>query len=286
MTTIVGVQGADGIVLCADMQETRGGTREFVTKIDTIGPNILFGGAGETPFISMFETFLLENRGDDKAEHVNIQANIDTAITEYVKQVDDMYGDLKTRMYAEMHDRSVIQGVLAHRTLLGHDKVSGRDKYGFSLYEIETPSPSLRINKIPFRACAGSGGVYARLLFKNVEIVMDKIGIDWVFLHTRFISQFCDLLLSSVTDFDAYSRYFAIYEMTDGEKIQSVPEHLLFIRENPRTKFRLSLFLQYAIQELGQEKIKELFTIYNVPEVLSKNLSAETIADLLKGLKL
>ena len=61
VTTVIALKGKDGIVLCADYQETSGTSKEIVNKISRIGEDSALGCAGSSSSIELFRECMREN---------------------------------------------------------------------------------------------------------------------------------------------------------------------------------------------------------------------------------
>lgn len=262
------MQGRDGLILCADILETREDTRNWVTKIDKINEDCVFGGATSDSTFLLDFVDLLKDRLQSAGRNPRFKAIIDSTIREYTNSVDRDYGNSSPRLYAEIQQRSRVQGVLARRRHLA------RGKFSFDLYSIDTPS---RAEIRDMTATAGTGGIYANLLFQGTERILNLFQLSWKTFSVKLLAQFCYLMIATVIQYDNNSAGFDVYELSQNSS-RLIPTYDVFPNK-PKEKYRLPILLENAFNEIGKKKVLEMIEKYDLLDIVQRKFKNKDLLE-------
>jgi 20S proteasome alpha/beta subunit len=272
LTTVIAVQCRDGIILCADSQETSDlgilGTKENVSKIRPVSHHgqldryCMLGCAGVSNYIDLFrrhvgEAFL--NRGDNSYFEA-----LDRAVLNYTVYV--------TTRSNQMGGLSLRGREFPSAIFVGYEPTDDKTR----VYAIDPPHPPNELSE-PYRMAIGTGGLYASLLFGMAEKLMSKVGFDWSNLSTKLVSQFCYMVLGRVISYDRDSGMDTRFYRVDKTGYSSLSDEQIFPGHGEREEYRLTIFLRTLRDELPKEKMLKLLSTYNLSELLAGVFKPEEI---------
>jgi len=302
LTTIVGIKGKNGIVLCADAQETRGQTREEVIKIDRIGKNCLFGAAtNDVSYLIEFEDRLksaLSKSRDSVSFDPIYKHRIDSAVIEYISYVDRQLSGLSDRLFFSYIRNAGISGILAKR-------IKSEKQFEFELYQIETGSLAQKIESnsssekekvslVPQRATAGTGGEFARLLLQGFERIMSHVGLTWTDFSVEFIAQFLDAVIGRVIEYDINSKGLMLFELSAKKqgilKYEEVfPNEIRKKKNSDKSRFRLSIIVENAFKEIKEMEngivILDILDKWDLRDIMERAIPREIRKEIYNMLK-
>lgn len=267
LTTVVGIRGKNGIVFLSDSQATVGETKESVSKLSTIGKDIIFGGAGYSNFIDDLKRFITSEVERDESLFIN---KLNLAIRDYRNFVDNMYKE--SPLYETLFAKAQVSALIGRRIR------TEKSSFDFELYEINTPWTAQQIVGRSCRSAIGTGGQFVRLLFQSAEeyfLNLSQVHKNWSEFDVKFISQVCYFMVERVLRFDVNSSPpMETWILDDSEKGgRFVPESEVFpnrMREDNTFRYRSEMLLVSAVKELGMPTIKALLGRYKPSELFER----------------
>lgn len=209
MTTIIAIEGRDGVVFCADLQATTDLTKEIANKIRAIRPNEMLGCAGSTEYIDVFYQHVVDTL--TKSERPDYLRAMNQAIDSYCEYVAQRIEKLRLdRIPIFYQPRNYYpQGIFV---------VYDKNEMKHRLFEIQTPDPCVEVSEFQQRVATGSGGVAATVILKTFENIIgtwpSPYRLQWKDFSTKFIGQMCWILLRRISELDAFTSGFAFYELS------------------------------------------------------------------------
>jgi len=269
LTTVIAVRCRDGVILCADAQETNEyvglGTKELVSKIypvtygDKTDEHCVLGCAGVPAYINQLR------------EHVG-EAIFKREGKSYFKALDSATGSFARYVYSRKLGYSVGQDLstTASAIFVGYEPEKQKT-YMCLLQPPNPPDPLLQ------RYCVtiGSGQLYASLLVSIAEALMRKMDLDWYKLSSTLVAQFCYMVLGRITSYDIYSGLgISIFRIEDQKgKWEYVTPQQMFPGHGTTEKYRLSVLLKTLKDEVPKHDLFELAKQYGFLEILADFLS-------------
>lgn len=255
MTTIVVLEGNDGVIFCADRQITGFMIKESGIKIDNIGTHGLISCSGASIYIELLTKYV--EKSILKRKSKSFGEALDQAVDSYcayIKKRNEDVGILPKDI-----SNTYPEGVFAI-----YDK---NDENPYHIFQIQTPHPCIEVDpRNHSRAVAGSGSLAAIMILQTIEHEMEKIGVTWKNLSTGLLSQFCSILLRRISQLEPKTSGLTIYRLD-----QSGYTPLTFGNVFPnRTKgeSELMALMKSALREIGKEKLLKLVEIYGLLTLL------------------
>ena len=250
LTTVIAVRCRDGIILCADSQETNEyaglGTKEIVSKIyavnygDNTDEYCVLGCSGLPAYINQ----LRERVGE---------AILKREGKSYTEALEDATVDFSHFVYSRKLGYSPRQDLstLASAIFVGYEPKTQTTH----MYLLAPPDPPDPLSH-QFRATTGTGGLYASLLFNIAEVLMRKVHLEWDKLNTTLVAQFCYMVLGRITNYDSFSGLgINIYRIDHQTgKREYITAEQMFPGHGTTEKYRLSVFLKTVKDEILQDE--------------------------------
>jgi 20S proteasome alpha/beta subunit len=263
LTAVIAVRCRDGVVLCADSQESTYWTKENVTKIlpvsfeDKVNEHCVLGCAGITNYTDLLRNYV----GEAFYKHGQ-KTHFDTlriALAGFTKFVNE---DRREAGYGVKEDYSAFASAI----FVGYDPEKDRTQ----IYELSPPRPPHEL-LAPYRTAIGTGGLFASSLFGAAEELMYWINLDWTKLSTKLVSQFCYLVLGLVTTKDVHSGMGMCFYKVDRRWTKVDIDTIL-----PRSSYRLPIFLGTLLDgnDVPKEKFLKLLKMYDPDGALLEKLLA------------
>ena len=268
LTTVMAVDCADGVVLCADGQETNEyvgfGTKQLVSKIDQLrfgnesSRHCLLGCAGLTTYTNQLR---------ERVEQAVLTRNgtyfeaLEIATRNYSKFVNARKPDTGL-----LFDQSWASAIFA-----GYDP---QDKKHY-IYSIWPPHPPELLSKYPHRTGTGTGWVFASLLFVVAEQLMSKLEITWKNLSTLVAAQFCYMALGRIMNYDRESGLGTnIYRIGTDGIFEGMSDETISPGHSTET-FRLPIILRTLMKEkqISKDKLFSLMEEYGLTSVIAEAFS-------------
>jgi hypothetical protein len=269
LTTVIAVQCQDGIIICADSQETFGSyTKEDVTKIHSVGfgdkfdKYCMLGCAGASNYISLFREYV--GKKFVSRQGMTYFDALDSAIcdyTNYIQRRKILLGNLSFEQEGNPEYPDAL--------FVGYDPANDKTQ----MYELNLPHPPREV-LAPHRAIIGTGRLYSSQFFIMAEKFMHKIGLDWPLLSTRLVSQFCYMVVGRVISYDVSSGGKVLFYRIDKTGFTGLPDDIMFPGYGKDGETRLSVLLRTALEELPKDKLLKLAKMYNADKIFLKFFSA------------
>jgi 20S proteasome alpha/beta subunit len=276
LTTVIAVQCRDGIVLCADMQETQEyaglGTKEFVSKIAPVtyqGKDdgyCLLGCSGIPDYINSYKLYVGEEILN-RSSNTNYHEALDRASERYSKYVKNRSRGLG------LPDALIYPSSI----FVGYDPSENKTH----ICVTETPNPPSELASYPYRAAIGTGKLYASLLFSIAELMFGKIDLTWNALSTIVVAQFCYLVLGRILNYDEYSGLgTSFYRIDAAGRYESLELPQIFPNQGTgenQERHRLTIFMKTLIAEkaLPKDKMVRAARSYKLDEVMRLFFASE-----------
>lgn len=199
LTTVVGINCKDGIVLCSDTQETHpalGYKRLIMMKIKSIGNQnrYLIGCAGTSADIELLMQFL-----DDKFNGTmwygepNIKKHITDHMIDFLN-THNVETPKKTHGFPTSHPIDI-------HALFGAQLLSNSKTHTHVLYKIQT-NPRLIIREVPKFASIGSGKRVISPILDYLNQLLEEYKHDWHDISTVLGARICNLVFDIVLQTD------------------------------------------------------------------------------------
>lgn len=262
LTVVMTVQCRDGVVLCADSQESTYWTKESITKIlpvsfeGIVSEHCVLGYSGITNYTDLLRGYVAE--AIFKREHKDYFDVLRVAVRRFTSSVNE---DRREAGYAVKEDYSAFASAI----FVGYEPEKGETQ----VYELIPPYPPHQL-LAPYRTAIGTGRMFASSLFGAAEELMLHAGLDWSKLSTKLTSQFCYLALGIITTKDVHSGMGMHFYKVDktGWTNLNIDDIL------PRNDFRLPRLLETLLDEVPKDKLLKLVRMYDPNELLLAKLLA------------
>lgn len=210
LTTIMAVESKDGIVMCADRQETSW-VKETVEpwgKLVDIGDFAILGCSGRTDYINEYQERISE--GLTRQSKTPILRRLNRLTTDYSRWVvNERIVALKLPVYETgFSARDCFPyAILAMRQPTENKKFPDQ-------YRIFTVEPlGLWLESHNGRAATGSGGVAGTVFLKWAEGVMDNFRLKWSKFSTETIGVVLSYLMRRISEIDPASSGFSMFTL-------------------------------------------------------------------------
>ena len=263
LTTVIAVQCKDGVILCADGQEsneyTEFGTKQLVGKIDQLifdnklDEQCLIGCAGVTTYTDQLRERIGEAiaRRNGKSYHEALES----ATRSYSRFVNARKSDTGLEF-----DPTWASGVFA-----------GYEGKRSCVYTLLPPHPPELLYKYPYRTGVGTGWIFASFLFVVAEEFMRKLEITWPTLSTVLVAQFCYMVLGRVFNYEGASGMgISIYRLNDKTgSWEGLSDDQIFPRHGEKgLEYRSTIFMDTLLKELPPEKLVTVVEKYHLLDVM------------------
>lgn len=261
LTTIVGINCKNGIMLHADSQETtefEGVTLAFkrlaVTKLNDIGSDrhYLIGCAGTSSHDEILVSYLNEQlTGSTLYQEHKFYELLENLMVKFLKKHNITQ---PTETHGSPSDP---EHFISLSALLAAQVSSESNKPKHALYKIET-KPHLLIRRVPRHASIGSGSVLVKLILDQLDLKLDRFGYNWQNISTKLAARTAYMILRHVLQVELYSGGFTACRILDSEA-GAIPSAKTDIWDDPYGD-KLSQTLRLICEELPNVKAR-LFDI-------------------------
>lgn len=220
LTTIVGVNCKNGIMLHTDSQETAefegvmlGFKRLAVTKLNDIGSDrhYLIGCAGTSSHDEILVSYLNEQlTGSTLYQEHKFYELLENLMVEFLEKYN-------ITQPTRTHGSPVAPDhFISLSALLAAQISSESNKPKYALYKIET-KPRLLIRRVPRHGSIGSGSVLVKLILDQLDLKLDRFGYNWQNISTKLAARTTYLILRHVLQTDLYTGGFTACRILDSE---------------------------------------------------------------------